>query len=226
MYKPMRLPKHNLSYSLRSLLLLVLCCLPLTDSRAEKNEINIPSTFNEVELSKKTVVSEIIKCLPSAPQDFLSRTTADFPEGDGVISTVSGPTGWFVIRGTRGYCVPKSTNGYPILATEAFQDTVNPSPVPTRVAEQWYKQIATLIAQKGSAKVAYVFDNGNAALADYSSTKGSELHYSLSFKKAGGWETEKLDAKFSDKAMQSCSIRQYGGKFEKSYFLLHRYHKE
>ena len=151
----------------------------------------------------------------------LSDIAAKFPQS-GAITTVQNNDGYFVIADTNGYCIQKSANNYPILATEAFYKTANPpSDVPTDVTEKWYQEIATLIAQKGNANVAYVFENGNAMIVDYSA-KDAYLLYPHSFKKAGEWESDKIDVKFSDSRMKSFDATEYNKKAEKQYLLSHR----
>ena len=217
----MHTPMRRLTLSAVFFLTFAACLAPLTDCRAAADEISIPSTFTHVLLTKQTVSSEVSKCLPAISEKMLSNIASDFPH-TGSIATVQSSNGYFVIAETSGYCIQKSANNHPILATEAFYKTANPpSEVPTETTEKWYTEIATAIAQKGTAKVAYVFSNGNAMIVDYS-VKGAYLLYPHSFKNAGEWESEGIDMKFSDKKMDSFDATQYNSKSEKSNLLLHR----
>lgn len=217
MYNPMRRLKHSAVFFLT----LAACLGPMTDCRAASDEISIPSTLTHVLLTKETLAPEVTKCLPAVNQTILSSVVADFPQSSG-ITTVQNNDGYFVISNTSGYCIQKSANKYPIFAVEAFYMTANPSnEVPTEVTEKWYREIATLIAKKGTAKVAFVFSNGNAMRVDYS-IKDAYLLYPHSFKKAGEWEAEQIDAKFSHAMMNSFDATEYNNKPQKSYLLAHR----
>ncbi|CAK7017657.1 MAG: hypothetical protein DELT_02305 [Desulfovibrio sp.] len=217
MYNPLR----RLKQSTVAFIALAAFLVPVQSCHAAADEIKIPSTFTHIMLTKQTVAPEVSKCLPAISKTMLSSIEKDFPQS-GAISTVQSKEGFFIIMNTNGYCIQKSANNYPILATEAFYKTANPpSKVPTEVTEKWYTEIATLIAKKGNAKVAYVFSNGNAMLVDYS-VKDAYLLYPHSFKKAGEWESEKIDLKYSDKMMDSFDATEYNKKPQKSYLLAHR----
>ena len=217
----MYIPMHRMKLSAVFFLAFVVCTVLVTDCRAATGAINIQSTFTHISLTKETVASEVSKCLPAINKSMLSNITADFPQSGG-ISTVQSKNGYFVISNTNGYCMQKSASNYPVLATEAFYKTANPpKEVSSAVTEKLYTEIATLIAQKGKAKVAYVFSNGNAMVVDYS-VKDAYLSYPHSFKKAGEWESEKIDVKFSDGNMNTFDVTRYNQVSEKKYLLSHR----
>lgn len=212
---------HRLQQSVALILTLVACLAPVTNCPAATNEIDIPNTFTHILLTKQTVADEVAKCLPSVSQEMVSNIAGKFPQSDS-ITTVQTKDGYFVILNTNGYCIQKSSNDYPILAIEAFYNTANPSKeVPAEVTEKLYKKIAVLIAQKGTAKVAFVFTNGNAMIVDYS-VKDAYLLYPHHFKKSGEWESEKIDIKFNDKRMKTFHSTKYDNQEQKKYLLAHR----
>jgi len=196
--------------------------ISLSECRAEENAISIPKSFTKLKLSKGNIASEIANCLPGMNQEFVTKsdTVKDFPQPHAVIRIESANDGYFHILNTSGYCVQKSANGHPILPTEAFYKTVNPlGKLSSTLTEQWYEEIARLIAQKGHARVAFVFSNGNATIADYKIEKENPdiLVYSENFKKSGEWESGNFDAKFSNKGLEQISVTKYNDKSEKPY---------
>jgi hypothetical protein len=72
---------------------------------------------------------------------------------------------------------------------------------------------------KGVAKVAYVANNGNAFIARFwlEKTPDYALSYSSIYKKAGEWESEKLDVRFSDPSMKSVSETKRSGLDQKKF---------
>lgn len=217
MYSPMRCLKHYAVFFLA----LAVGLVSVPDCWAATKDINIPSTFTHVLLTKQTVAPEIEKCLPGVSPHFLTNITSDFPKAGSTI-TIQNSAGFFVISNTNGYCVQKSKDNYPILAAEAFYKTANPpSDVPKDVTDKLYKDIAVLIAKKGQAKVAYAFNNGNAIIVDYS-VKDATLIYPHYFKKAGEWESEKIDIRFTHKMMESFDVTEYDKQTQKLYLLAHR----
>jgi hypothetical protein len=143
----------------------------------------IQSKFDVIKLKKETFGTEVNKCIPtiSADSSFLEDSIKDFPSNG--IRTYRNPAvaSIFVVHQTTGLCLKLSPEKHPIFAAEAFVKTVDPKGVPQNVVDGWHKQIAATIAQKGSARIAYVFSNGNAFIVNYSVKSDSpyELMYSL-----------------------------------------------
>lgn len=188
--------------------------------------IQIASRFDTMEITRENIVQEASKCVPKTNVDSQSikRLLSDFPSKNiraiGHVST----SRQFILQRTTAICLQRSTNKYPIFAAEAFIDTVNPRGVPPDVTDGWYKQLALLIATKGSAKVAYQFENGNAFIATYwvESNPAFGLFYTHVFKKAGEWETDNIDTKFLHASMSGVSEIKRSGASEKNYVLSHR----
>jgi hypothetical protein len=193
---------------------------------ASAQEIQIKSKFDTVKLTKETYGTEVAKCIPtfSADSSFVKDHLKNFPFDGFMTHTNSSVASVFVAHQTTGLCLKLSPGKYPIYAAEAFVETVNPEGPPEKVIDGWYKQIAALIARKGSAKIAYVFGNGNAFIANYSveSDRPYRLSYSTQFNKAGAWENEKLDAKFTHASLSNISETKRDGQGVKPYVLLHR----
>ncbi|MDR2451585.1 MAG: hypothetical protein LBE85_07430 [Candidatus Accumulibacter sp.] len=186
----------------------------------------IQNKFNVINLKKETFGAEVNKCIPAISVDspLLKDSIKDFPSNAITTYRSSGVASVFVAHRTTGLCLKLSPGKHPIFAAEAFIETVNPVGVPQNVVDDWYKRIAATIAQKGSAKIAYVFDNGNAFFVNYSVESDSpcQLMYSLQFKEAGTWESEKLDSKFTHASLSNISETKRNKQSIKHHPLLHR----
>jgi hypothetical protein len=194
---------------------------------AATQEIQIKSKFDAVELTKETFGTEVNKCIPAIAADspFLrDSVNKDFPVNDFRTISNSAVASVFVVYQRTAFCLKLSAGKHPIYATEAFIKTVSPGGPPEKVVEGWYRQIATLIAQKGSARIAYVFANGNAFIANYSAETDSprRLLYSSEFRKAGDWESEKLDNRFTHASLSEVTVTKWNDKEVKPFLLLHR----
>lgn len=64
-------------------------------------------------------------------------------------------------------CIQETSRGFPVLATEVFNKTVEPAGVPEPTLNQWYERIAHTLAKEGHAEVAYQFPSGNAHRVRY-----------------------------------------------------------
>jgi hypothetical protein len=200
---------------------------PLALAQATSNGTNqIQSKFDVIKLEKETLRTEVNKCIPaiSADSSLLKDGIKDFPGN--AITTYQGSkaASVFVVFRTTGLCLKLSPKKYPIFAAEAFIKTVSPDGVPQNVVDDWYKRVAATIAQKGSAKIAYVFNNGNAFIVNYSVKSDSpyQLMYLSQFKKAGTWESEKLDSKFTHASLSGVTESKWNEQSIKPHPLLHR----
>jgi hypothetical protein len=200
--------------------LLVACAAPANKTFAPptdfvpNNQIVITSKFKLITISKDNFFYEANKCVQSYNPDATAvrKTLEKFPSNDilGVGHVRSSKT--FILYQTRGFCLERSAANFPIFAAEAIDKTVNPIGASPAITDNWYKQIAMLIATKGIAKIAYTFSNGNAFIATYwvESTKTTSLQYSSEFKKAGTWEKEVFDRKFSHPTATSVTETKRG----------------
>jgi hypothetical protein len=190
------------------------------------DQVQIPSRFDTVEITVNNFAIEAQKCVPQLMTDSQSikNSLKNFPNTNIVNFGHASSANEFVLRKTTGFCMHRSSEKFPIFAAESFLETVNPEGVAPDITEEWYKQIALLIAQKGMAKVAYVMENGNAYLVTYwvQSSPASALIYSKLFQKAGTWEKEKLDVRFSYPTMATLSETKRNGETKKYYPLAHR----
>lgn len=222
------------SYSIFSLLALTVAgCVsqpqrvfpPPTDYVPIK-EVQIQSRFPTVEVTGDTLGVEANRCVPQLNGDTPSirAKLKDFPNRNIVSFEHMSSANMFILRQTTAVCLQRSSEKFPIFASEAFLETANPKGVPPDVTEEWYKKIALLIASKGSAKIAYVFDNGNAFSVSYwvEVSPGFALDYSSVFRKAGTWEAERLDAQFSHPSMTSVAETKRSGSAQKIFPWAHR----
>jgi hypothetical protein len=191
------------------------------------SRIMIESRFTPTEVTRQSLPSEVHKCIPqwNVRSEKSKDAQEKFPEENIIAFGHENSSKTFLLHQTTGICIEKSSNRFPIFASEAFIGTVNPMGVPPQIVDEWYKQIALLIATKGVAKVAYVFENGNIFAATYwvEPTSGYTIFYDNVFKKAGTWENEKFDAKFSHLSISSVTESKRDGLKEKRFPLAHQY---
>lgn len=188
-------------------------------------QVQIQSRFDTVELTRENYGVEANRCVPQLDSNSQSikKQLEKYPNKDIVGLGHASSSKLFVVHQTTAFCLHKSSEKLPILAAEAFINTVNPKGVPPDVLDGWYKRIAMTIATKGMAKVAYAFDNGNAYVTSYWVEASSQtLSYSNSFRKAGTWEAEPVDARFTHPTLSSVAETKRGGAGEKASLLGHR----
>lgn len=189
-------------------------------------KIQISSKFQTIELTRETLAAEIKRCVPqiSTNSEYVNRDISSFPSTNIALHGHASSASQFWVNRTTGMCLKVSSERFPVLAGEAFFDTVNPVGVPPDVTDGWYKQIALLIATKGAAKVAFTFKKGAAFVADYwvEPRQGHKLHYSSSYRKEGSWEFERVDLRFSHPSMSSISQTKRGNETAKVNLLSHR----
>lgn len=212
------------TYSICTTLLLA-CAAPQNKTFAPptdfvpNNQITIPSKFKLVTLTKDNFFYEANKCVQSYNPDAaaLRKVLDKFPSDDVMGAGHVRSSKTFIVHQTRGFCLERSASNFPILAAEAIDKTVNPQGAAPQITDNWNKQIAMLIAIKGTAKVAYTFSNGNAFIATYwvSSSNNTSLLYSSEFKKAGAWENEVLDRRFNHPTSTTVSETKRGNQFIK-----------
>lgn len=193
------------------------------------NNIQIPDEFSVFDLSADTLPAQARQCVSTMAESSkgIQDLVRDFPRDRAtVVIGHTGSASRFVVMGKQAVCLRYSETRYPIFAIEAFQNTVNPvlRGDSKQVVNDWFRQIATLLARNGSVKVAYAFKNGNAFIATYSveDPVAPTLHFSSRFKRVGEWENERVDLKFSDPALNSVVEFRVNGKSEKSNLLGHR----
>lgn len=199
---------------------------PPPDDYIPIDRLHIASQYVTVEVSKETLAVEANKCVPSLDGNSqnIRHEASSIPSRNIVAFEHASSGNMFVLRQNTAICLHRSSARYPIFAAETFLDTVNPQGVPPDVTDDWYKQIACLIATKGVAKVAYVFGNGNAFVTSYwvETSAQFRLNYSSTFSKSGTWETQNFDARFSHPDMSSVSNTKRSGGSQKSFPLLHQ----
>jgi hypothetical protein len=163
-------------------------CIPL-------DKVKIMSTFARIEITRENLGKEASRCISDVDADDwrIKQELRDFPSNKIKMVSHANSSKKFVFWKTTGICLEESTERFPIFAAEMFLKTVNPNGVPDEITDEWYRQIALLIATRGNAKIAYVLTSGNAYLANYwiDRPMPHKLLYSMDFKKAGTWEMEK-----------------------------------
>lgn len=200
-----------------------------SDDYVPLSNLRIESRFQGAEVTASNLAAEASKCVTKLlPSGVAVKDTASklpLPGGTTIsLGHVSSASQFQITRST-GICLRQSEARYTILAAEAFLDTVNPVGVPPDVADDWYKQIARNIAESGSAKVAYVYPGGNAALATYWLGSGHERHdlyYTQEFKKAGAWDEAGYRLIFRHANLASISETKRQGIGKKSNLIGHR----
>lgn len=166
------------------------------------SEIKINSKSEIIKVSKDNYIDEIDKCLGMNFKNddrFVREAFKDFPPNN-IVSYYSKDEGdFFINRKTEAVCLKRSEYSHPVFSTNDFSGTVNPTGVPSNVAEGWYRKIAKNIAAYGFCIVAYKMENGNAFVATYyeDSDRPYMMDYKVAYAKAGKWETSNIDYVFS-----------------------------
>lgn len=189
-------------------------------------QVHIQSRFDSVELTRENYGTEANRCVPQLDGNSqgIKKQLEKYPNKDIVGLGHASSSKLFIVQNTTAFCLHRSSEKFPIFAAEAFFNTINPKGVPPDVLDGWYKQIAMTIALRGVAKVAYAFGNGNAYITSYwVETSSQTLSYSNSFKKAGTWDTERIDVRFTHPTLSSVSETKRGGASEKASLLGHRF---
>ena len=192
---------------------------PPTDY-VKREDIQIADHFSPTELNDTNAADAVLRCLPTIPRESaaLTKVRADLPLKRGQTVTIghSSSASRFVITGNKGLCIRYSDANFPIFATQAFVNTVEPAGISPDIRNDWYRQIAHKLALHGIVRVAYVFPNGNAFMARYWADKGGPtLVYSSTFHKAGRWEKDPVELKFTDPNLQSVSVIETNGRRHK-----------
>jgi hypothetical protein len=223
------------------LILLGCATMPNQAVRAPKvdltpnSQIVIAAKFQVSPLHASTAHENISNCFPNRTNNpnFYQYSPERFPANRITILEASGSGNRFYAVAGQSFCVRSSASEYPILAAEAFYDTVEPDGVPIDVKDNWFSQIALQIALKGSVTVDYVFANGNAFRARYwaplsvggqtINRQDSSIQYSVAFMKAGTWEANPSALRFSHVAMSSVKHVQNNNRFIKFNLISHRF---
>ena len=187
---------------------------PSPEDYVPEYQIKISDRFVTAEVSRDNLVDEIQKCIPQFDSTLSGSIFQDFPN-DGLTTIGNVRTAnHFLLQKTTSVCIQQSTFGFPIYAAEALYGTVNPAGAPQETIDGWYREIALLLAKNGTAKIAYVFKNGAACVANYSFANtdrySSKLSYSSVFRKRGTFESETYDATFTHPSLTSCTTAGYG----------------
>ncbi|MFH2134822.1 MAG: hypothetical protein ABII81_06530 [Pseudomonadota bacterium] len=190
------------------------------------DKIAIENRFDSVEVTHDNFAAEMKKCIPQLDGNsaHIKKALQNLPTKNILGFGHASSGNIFTIYKSTALCLHRSSNKYAILAAEAILETSNPSGIPQAVEMDWNKQIVKLIATKGRANVAYTFPNGNAFAVSYWVLRGQDfmLQYSTTFKKAGTWEADKFDVKFSHPSMNSVSEVKRSGHPRKNFPIEHR----
>ncbi|MFN3738844.1 hypothetical protein [Hydrogenophaga sp.] len=185
---------------------------PPTDY-VKRDDIRIEDQFVLVKLDAKNLGEEAVKCVSSAEAGsaLLQKLATSLPLPPGRMTTFfhAGSASTFMVYRDSATCIRQSEDRYPILAAEAFRDTVTPKGPQPDVTVDWNRKIARKLALSGMVRVAYVMTNGNAFLANYwveEELPRTTLRYSKAFRKAGEWENEAVDFRFSHPNIQSVEV--------------------
>lgn len=192
-------------------------------------QMEILGQFPRVFLTGENLGTQVRKCIPTMPYSASSVTSMasklPLPTNQvSVLSHASSASSFMVIR-DMGVCIKSSEKDYPVFAAEALLGTANPTGPSPDVIEGWNRQIVKKIAEAGIAKVAYQFANGNALVATYwvgEKPPKTTIQYNGNLKKAGEWESDSLDFRFSHPDVKSFSTTERDGQKQKINLLDHR----
>lgn len=188
--------------------------------------VQVRDRFDTVTVNAETLGPEVKRCI--AQIEPTSKAVTDmlkeFPSANTTTFRHLSSSRLFVLRQTTGVCIERTLAGYPILAAEAFFETANPNGVPPDVSTGWYRLLAQLIAEKGVAKIAYVYAGGQAAVCSYwvDASAATKLSYSMEHRKKGEWEREQMDGRFAHPNLNSVSQVKRNGQTVKPNPIAHR----
>lgn len=196
---------------------------PPTDY-VKREDIQIADRFSPTELTDANASDAVLQCLPTMPRESAALTNirAELPlkPGQAKIIGHASSASRFLITGNKGLCIRYSESNSPILAAQAFFNTIEPIGISPDILNDWHRQIAHKLALHGVVRVAYVFPNGNAFMTHYWANKGGPaLGYSSTFHKAGQWEKDPIELKFTDPNLQSVNVVEHDGRRYKVNFL-------
>jgi hypothetical protein len=183
--------------------------------------------FDAVELSKENFGAVVKKCVPTYPQSavdrFLSEWKIPFKNSTTSLGH-TGSAGVLVIKESTAVCVRESEAGFPLWAGEAIEQSIEPDGMPASVREDWYTQIADVIARKGYADVVFQFSNGNGFVTTFKPVTQSMylLEYRTAFRKAGEYDPSRYDRVFAHPELKTIKTSQYGSQNQKV-ILQHRF---
>ncbi len=188
---------------------------------------NMAEKFEVKNLTVNSIASEARACLGYEIQNqMLAAIQKDFPVRSG-FSIVRNPNSsqFVYFFASSMACIPLSKQGFPILAAEALTETVVPIGVPNDVKLDWDKKIVARIASRGTARVLYVYPNGNAQSAVYwvKPDEQGAIHYGTDFRRAGQFQAADYDFQFTHPSLSGTTTITYqnGTMFRKG-FLQHR----
>jgi hypothetical protein len=101
---------------------------------------------------------------------------------------------FLAINNTRTLCVQVSNTSQPILATEAFDDTISFDAMTAEETKTLRVQLSRQLAQTGVASALVKNDRGNAAAVYYMfvSDTPDKIYYHMSFLKPGEFDESKF----------------------------------
>jgi hypothetical protein len=134
------------------------------------SEIKIQKAFERTRLTKDNFSSFIASCIPTYPESAKDKFLADWRLPlikSTMVLAHAQHTSFAQISGEWAVCVRESENKFPILPSEAFKNTANPTGISETQADEFYAKIAMMLAEKGFAEVAYILKQGNAYQVTY-----------------------------------------------------------
>lgn len=194
---------------------------PPTDY-VKRDDIRIEDRFAVDKVDAKNLAGQAVKCVPTAEVESPAlrklASTLPLPPGQVTVFFHNGSASTLMLNRDSAACIRRSEDRYPILAGEAFRDTVSPSGPPPDIMADWNRKIAAKLAVSGMVRVAYNMNNGNAYLANYwveEALPRTTLSYSSAFRQAGQWENEALDFRFAHPDLQSVSVVTRSGQHKR-----------
>lgn len=197
------------------------------------SQIRIADRFDTREVNTINLAEVVVNCLPGAQND--SSNIQRIQEGlDEAKKNIQIFGRWdssrmFAVFKDQAWCMHRSEGGWPILAGEALQYTVDPVGPSKEVIEDWYRQIVLRLATVGEARVAYNMpNNSHAVLVTYwisFSFPRIEINYRHQHRVRGTWENELLDLQFTHVQLQDIKTVKWGEGTIKHNPIAHRYFK-
>jgi hypothetical protein len=156
----------------------------------------LPADKFDVMWKKSPVAFQFAKkCLPSVSENTfkLNSLAADDGQTQTIGDSSTKGANYVLLSNDAVFCIPSSLQGFPILALQAFNETVAFEGLTQEQKRQVYDSLSQQISMTGAGEFLVQFDNDNAVnfTAKVQETRAQRLYYDSVFMKAGSYDLSK-----------------------------------
>jgi hypothetical protein len=159
-------------------------------------ETNIPEHFNSAPSLSVEAIELATNCAEGTTESSYIKMVKD--SGSNNLVAINSPDPlkpYLLVNAKTTYCIPLSEKKFPILAQEAFDDTITFSNMDNDQAKLLKISLARQIALTGTAVALLTNNKGNAYKLSYMVTteRPTKIYYQLSFLKPGEFDVSKYE---------------------------------